>query len=199
MTLKPCTSDYMIATVRGLGLRRNWFPSIVAEQFLESTKDGEISRAPDPVTMIDGDLTFLNNSPDPVSCIVQIIRAPRSVVAQSPNTVIINDSWSFAVGSNPTAEFPTVVQDTMGGKMQLDRPSAAAADLQYGRFFFDTDRSQAWEHIGVLDPQEQLHFRYVASVQTPGIWTAATEFEPRWEAHARWARLLCFATPVGSA
>ena len=32
----------------------------VAEAFLESVKDGEISRSPDPVTMISGDLTWYN-------------------------------------------------------------------------------------------------------------------------------------------
>lgn len=198
MTLKPCTSDYMLSTVRGLGMARHWYPRIVEEAFLESTKDGEISRSPDPVTMIDGDLTFFNNTKDDQHCVIQIVRAPRSIVAQSPNTVIINDSWSHAVGLSPTADFPTVVQDTVGGKMQVDRPSAAAADLHYCRFFYDADSSQAWETIGIVPAGEQLHFRYVASVQTPGVWTAATEFEPHWEAHARWTRLLCFATPVGS-
>ena len=197
MTVKPCCSEFMISTVAGLGMSRSWFPRIVAEAFLESTKDGEIKRSPDPVTMIDGDLSWTNNSSDPQMMFVQILRAPRSVVIQSPTTVVIHDAWSFMVGRSPTADFPSVIQDTFGGKMQYDRPSAAAADLKYCRQFYDGEGSQAWVTVGQIDPQESMHFRYLAAVQTPGVWTTPSEFEPRWEANARWARLLAFAMPVG--
>lgn len=199
MTVKPCTIEYMLSTVDGLGMARHWFPRVIKEAFLESVKDGPITRAPDPVTMIDGDLTYFNNTDDSIHVTVQVIRAPRDIVAQSPNTVVIHDSWSFAKGLTPIADYPSVMQDSFGGKLQIDRPSAAAADLQYGRLFESCDISQAWETVGVLTPGERLHFRYVASVQTPGVWTAATEFEPRWEAQAYWARLVAIGTPVGSA
>lgn len=196
MSIKPCTLDFMLATVDGIGLTRNWFPRIVAESFLESTKDGEIERSPDPVTMIDGDLNWLNNSQDHQNVFVHVLRAPRSVVAQSPSTVVIHDAWSWAVGSSPTADYPSVIQDSFGGKLQYDRPSAAAEDLLYCRQFYDGDSSQAVVNVGQVDPMESLHFRYLAAVQTPGVWTTPTEFDPRWEAHARWARLIAFAVPV---
>lgn len=199
MTVKICTSEYMLSTVKGLGMARHWFPRVVAEAFLESTKDGEITRSPDPVTMIDGDLSWFNNNPDPQIVFVQIARAPRSIVAQSPGTVVIHDAWSWAVGESPTADFPSVIQDTFGGKLQFDRPSAAAADLRYCRQFYDADATTAWVSVGQVDALESLHFRYLAAVQTPGVWTTPSEFDPRWEAHARWARLLAFAVPVGSA
>lgn len=198
MTVKICTSEYMISTVNGLGMARHWYPRIVAEAFLESVKDGEIKRAPDPVTMIEGDLTWFNNTRDPQAVIVQVLRAPRSVVAQSPNTVVIHDAWSFRVGKSPQADYPSVIQNTMGGRLQIDRPSAAAADLQYGRLFVDADSSQSWVTIGRVDAGKSMHFRYLAAVQTPGVWTTATEFEPRWEAQARWTRLLAFAMPVAA-
>jgi hypothetical protein len=199
MTLKPCTSEYMLSSVRGLGMARNWYPRVVQEAFLESKKDGPIKRAPDPVTMIEGDLTWFNNSTDPQVLVMQIERAPRSIVAQSPATVVIHDAWSWAVGLSPRADYPSVIQDTMGGRFQIDRPSAAAKDLKYGRFFLDMESSQAWAPIGVVDAGESLHFRYLAAVQTPGVWTAATEFEPDWEAQARWTRLRALAGPVGLA
>jgi hypothetical protein len=129
---------------------------------------------------------------------VQVLRAPRTVVAQNPNTVIIHDAWSWAVGEDPTADYPSVMQDTMGGKLQIDRPETAPADIRYGRWFFDADACQAWVAIGVVPSMQLLHFRYLAAFQTPGVWTAPSEYEPRWEANARWARLLAFATPVGS-
>lgn len=196
--IRPCTAEYMLAVPGAMGMRRNWFPRIVAERFLTSTKDGEIKRSPDPVTMIEGDLTWFNNSPDDQDVFVQVLRAPRSFVAQSPGTVTIHDAWSHAVGVDPTADYPSVMQDTSGGRMQVDRPETVAEDLKYGRFFFDTDTSQVWVPIGVVPSMQLLHFRYIAAVQTPGVWTTPTEYEPSWEAHARWARLLAFATPVGS-
>lgn len=197
MSVKLCTAEFMTSTVRGLGMSRHWFPRVVAEAFLESSKDGEIKRSPDPVTMIDGDLSWFNNNPDPQVVYVQVIRAPRSIVSQSPGTVVIHDAWSFAVGQSPSADYPSVIQDTFGGRLQFDRPAAAAADLRYCRQFFDGDSTQAWVTIGEVAPQESLHFRYLAAVQTPGVWTTPTEFDARSEAHARWARLLAFATPVG--
>lgn len=197
MTVKLCTSEYFLSTVDGAGPRRAWFPRIVAEAFLESSKDGEIKRSPDPVTMISGDLSWTNNSKAPQVIFVQVIRAPRSIVAQSPSTVVIHDAWSWAVGPSPTADYPSVIQDTFGGKLQYDRPSAAAADLKFARQFFDSDSSQAWVTIGRVEPQESLHFRYLAACQTPGVWTMPTEFDARWEANARWARLIAFALPVG--
>ena len=56
-SLKLCTAEYMISDVRGIGVRNTWLSQVVAEQFLESTREGEIKLSPDPVTMIDGDLT----------------------------------------------------------------------------------------------------------------------------------------------
>lgn len=199
MSIKVCTSEYMLSTVNGLDMRRNWFPSIVAERFLQSKKDGQISRSPDPVTMIDGDLTYYNNTPDPIYIAMQVIRAPRSIVAQNPGTVVIHDAWSWAIGKSPTADFPSVIQDSFGGRGQVDRPENAADKLLYGRYFADGDSSQVWVNVGQLAAEESLHFRYLAAVQTPGVWTSPTEFEPRWEAQARWTRLLAFAMPVGSA
>ena len=196
--IKVCAAEYMLAVPGAVGMRRNWFPRIVAERFLTSFKDGDIKRCPDPVTMIEGDLTWFNNSPDPQDVFVQVTRAPRSVVAQSPNTVVIHDAWSYAIGVDPTADYPSVMQDTVGGRMQVDRPETVAADLKYGRFFFDFDGSQEWVSVGIVPSMELIHFRYLAAVQTPGVWTLPSEFEPSWEAFSRWARLLCFATPVGS-
>jgi hypothetical protein len=188
----------MISTRQGVGLRRGWFPRVVAERYLRATKDGEIKRSPDPVTTIEGDVSWFNSDPDPQNMALQIIRAPRTVVAQNPNTVVIHDAWAVAVGENPTAEYPQVGQDAVGGSMQIDRPETAEADILYGRFFFDADASQAFIPVGVVQPGQGVHARYLAAVQTPGVWTTPSEFEPRWEAHARWVRLLLHASPVGA-
>lgn len=196
MSLKICTAEYMLSNVDGLGMRRNFFRRPVAEVFLESTRDGEIKISPDPVTMIDGDLTYFNNSPDPQQLYVEVHRAPRTIVAQNPSTVVIHDAWSHRVGRNPTAEYPSVIQDTFGGRMQLDRSSTEAKKLKFGRMYLDGDDSQAVVNIGVVPAQQAMHFRYLAAVQTPGVWITPSEFEARWEAYARWTRLVAVASPV---
>lgn len=198
MSLKVCTAEYMISDQNGIGVRRTWLPHIVAEQFLESTRDGEIKLSPDPVTMIDGDLTWFNNSEDRVKVAVSVHRAPRSIVAQNPATVVIHDAWTHRIGKTPSADYPSVIQDTFGGRLQIDRASVAKDMLQFGRFFLDGDDSTVWVDVGVVPPQQSFHFRYLAAVQTPNIWTIPSEFEPRWEAYARWARLRAWGSPVGS-
>lgn len=198
VSIRVCTAEYMLSTVAGLDMRRTWFPRVVAEAFLESTKDGAIQRAPDPVTMIEGDVTWLNNNPDPQFIAVQITRAPRTIVAQNPGTVVIHDAVSWAKGVSPVADYPSVTQDAVGGRAQIDRPEASAENLLFGRLFVDTDSSQVIVLIGELPPDHSLHFRYVASVQTPGTWTSPSEFESRMEANARWTRLVVLASPVGA-
>ena len=197
-SLKLCTAEYMISDVRGIGVRNTWLPQVVAEQFLESTREGEIKLSPDPVTMIDGDLTWFNNSPDPVRVAVLVHRAPRSIVAQNPATVVIHDAWAFQVGKSPSADYPSVIQDTFGGRLQIDRASVAKDLLQFGRFFLDGDDSQTYVDLGTVPAKQSFHFRYLAAVQTPGVWTVPSEFEPRWEAYARWTRLVAIGSPVGA-
>jgi hypothetical protein len=199
MSLKLCTAEFMLSDTNGLGVARTWLPRPIAEQFLESTKDGEIKLSPDPVTMIDGDLTWFNNSGDPQRVVVWVHRAPRTIIAQNPATVVIHDAWSHQVGRSPSADFPSVIADTFGGRLQIDRASAAAADLQFGRYFLDGDDSITAVDLGVIPPRQSFHFRYLAAVQTPNIWTIPTEFEPRWEAYARWTRLVALGAPAVAA
>lgn len=194
---KVCTGEYMISDGNGLGLRRTWFPRIIAEQFLKSTKDGPITIAPDPVTMIDGDLSWYNNSPDRVRVTMLVHRAPRSIIAQNPSTVVIHDAWSKQVGPNPQAERPTVIADSFGGRLQIDRQSVGREKIQFGRWYLESDESQSYVDLGIVPPFQSFHFRYMAAVQTPGTWVVPSEFEPRWEAKANWGRLIALGAPVG--
>lgn len=199
MSLKVCTIEHMLSNADGMDMARSWFPRVVEERFLESTKDGEIKRAPDPVTMIEGDLTWVNYTDDPQNVVIVVMRAPRTIVATSPSTVVIADAWAWAKGENPIADYPSIMQNTFGGRVQIDRPEAAAKDLLYGRFFLDGDSSQESVNIGTVPPFHTVHLRYLAGVYTPGVWTSPSEFEPRYEAYARWTRLTALASPVVSA
>lgn len=196
MSVKPCVSGFMVSTVQGVDMARHWFPRKIKEVMLVSTKDGEIQRAPDPVTMIEGDLTWYNSTDESQRVTVNLLRAPRTIVAQNPVTVVIHDAISWQVAEFPVADYPSVMQDSFGGRLQIDRPEVAADKLQFGRLFFDADSSQAVFDLGEVSAGESFHFRYVCSVQTPGTWTTPSEFEPRWEAFARWARLTAYAEPL---
>lgn len=196
MSLKILTSEFMVSTTEGTGMRRSWFPRIVAEAFLGSTKDGEVSRAPDPVTMVDGDLYWYNNSPSDQYVIVMVTRAPRSIIVQSPGTTVIHDAWSWDIAISPRAEYPGVAQNTAGGRFQIDRGDAPRDTLAYGRVFLDFDARQEYVDVGVVPARQAMHFRHLTAVQTPGIWVLPSEYESRNEAHARWVRLVAFACPV---
>jgi hypothetical protein len=196
MSLKVLTGDYLLSDVNGLGPGRGWFPRIVAEAFLGSTKDGPLKLSPDPVIMINGDLTWANETKAAQRVWVIVHRAPRTVVVQSPSTVVIHDAWSWRIGKSPTADFPTVTQDTFGGRMQIDRSSTADDFLMFGRYFLDGDDTHVYVDAGKVPAGQSLHFRYLAAVQTPGAFTTPTQFDPRWEAHARYARLVALASPL---
>lgn len=196
MSLKVCVGPHMISNVNGTAPARTWYPQVVKQAFLGSTKDGEIERSPDPVTMIEGDLPVANNNLFPIFVRVQVHRAPRSIVSTNPVTVVIHDAYSYAVGVSPQAEYPSVGLDQFGGKLQLDRAATNADDLKYGRYFLDCDDTQRYVTIGIIPPGQSLHFRYLCAVQTPGVWTKPTEDTPRYEAHAYWTRLVALGMPA---
>jgi hypothetical protein len=201
VSLKIQTSEYLISDSRGLGIADTWRPRKLTEAFLESTKDGPIKLSPDPVTMIDGDLTWFNNSRDRQRVAIVVNRAPRSVIVQSPSTVVIHDAVSWMIGEEPEADYPSVAMDTFGGRMQIDRSSVDRNAIQFGRFFLDGEGSQTVIDIGLVQPMHSFHFRYIASVQTPGTWVTPgpdADVEPRWEAYARWTRLVALGSPMGS-
>lgn len=197
-SLKICAAEYCISDTNGFGMRLGFFPRVVAEAFLASTKDGTIERAPDPVTMIDGSLNWFNNTLDDQMVMVNVHKASRSVVTTNPVTVVIHDAWSFDVGVDPQADLPSAVQDAGGGRIQIDRQDVAAADVQYGKFFLDLDDYDEMVPIGLVAQGHSLSFRYQAQVQTPGTWTLASAFQPDFEATANWTRLQALAWPVGS-
>lgn len=196
--LKICSFEYLLSTVDGLGVATDWLPRVVKQAFLQSTKDGDVSISPDPVTMISGDLSWYNNTDDSQFICVIVHRAPRSIVAQSPTTVIIQDAWTTLISPVGTAaDYPSVDADSIGGRLQIDRPDANPDDLLYGRYFLNMDDSQAYVPVGVLPPTWTFNFQYLAAIQTPGTWIEPTQFDGRWEATANWARLIALASPVG--
>lgn len=196
MSIKVCTSEHVISTTAGMAMRRTWFPSYLKGAYLLSTKDGEIQRSPDPVTMIEGDLAFYNNSPAALDVWVTVQRAPRSIVTTQPGTVILQEAYTFDVGIDPSAEEPSVFRDAFGGKMQTDKAATSGKDLKYGRYFLDDLDSLVKVPCGTVPAEQGLHFRYICAVQTPGVWTTPTEEPPRYEANARYVRLFADSLPV---
>lgn len=196
MSIKVCTSDHIVSTTAGMGMRRSWLPGYLKGSYLLSTKDGEIERSPDPVTMIEGDLSFYNGSGGPREVWVSVQRAPRSIVTTQPATVILQEAYTFDIGVDPSAEEPSVFRDAFGGKMQTDKAATSGKDLKYGRYFLDDLDSLVKVPCGVVPVGQGLHFRYICAVQTPGVWTTPTEEPPRYEANARYVRLIADSLPA---
>lgn len=196
--LKICSFEYLLSTVDGLGVATDWLPRVVKQAFLQSTKDGDVSISPDPVTMISGDLSWYNNTDDSQYICVIIHRAPRSITAQSPTTVIIQDAWTTLISPVGTAaDYPSVDADNMGGRLQIDRPAANPDDLLYGRYFLNMDDSQVYVPVGIVPPTWTFNIQYLTAIQTPGTWIEPTQFNGEWSATANWARLIALASPVG--
>lgn len=196
MALRLCAGENLSSTSDGVGLSPTWFPRIVAQSYVTATKDGTIKRAPDPVPTISGDVVWTNTASVAQNVTVTIRRAPRTVATTSPNTVVIHDAWSWAKGLDATADYPSVSQETLGGGFQTDRPETDPKDIQRGYTYFDFDASQTIIHLGDVGPDHNIHVRYIAAIQTPGTWTVPSEFEPRWEANARYAWLTVIARPA---
>jgi hypothetical protein len=168
----------------------------VQQAFLQSTKDGNISISPDPVTMIQGAMNWFNSSSDPQFITVMVHRAPREITVQDPCTIIITDGWSFQVGTNPQAVTPAVTDDTFGGRLQVDPPDTLAANLSFARYFLLCDDSVSYVPVGVVQPGQSFEFQYLAAVQTPGTWTQPTAFTGEYIAYAYWTRLVALASPA---
>ena len=196
MGLALCCAEHMISDRNGIGLRSTWFPRVVDEAMLKATKDGEIQYAPDPVTTIEGSLYWFNNTPDDQSVSVLVKRAPRSIITTNPCTVTLQDAWTFQVSKNPTADDPAISTDGFGGKLMKNTASTAADKLEFCRLFLDCDVSQVWVPLGVVPAREAFHFRYLCAVFTPGLWIEAEKPAPRYEAKARFTRLIAFASPA---
>lgn len=198
MSMKLCVGKHLVSNTTGLGMARTWYPQVIKEAFLGSQKDGDIERSPDPVTMISGDLYVPNNNVGDIFVWVQVHRGPRSIVSTNPVTVVIHDAYSKAVGVNPQAEYPSVGLDQFGGKLQINKASTGSDDLKFGRYFLDCDDTSSDIEIGVIKSGETLQFRYLAAVQTPGVWTEPTGDGPSpiYKAHANWTRLVALAVPA---
>lgn len=204
--LKLCTAESMLSNVNGLGMRRAWYPRVITQAFLEADEDkeGEIARAPDPVTMIEGELSWFNNTGVDQWVTVFVHRAPRSIVTSNPITVLLLDGWSWKVGRSPAADRPTMSLDAFGGKQQIDRPSVSPSELKYGRLFLDGDDSQRAVPLGIVRQREAFHFRYLCGVQTPGAWITTSDQDsqassPQFETQAHWTRLIALAAPMVTA
>lgn len=191
MSLKICTAEFMVSDAKGFGLSQTWLPRIVAERFVQSTRDGTVARAPDPVPFIDADLAWTNTSTDPQHLTVSVHRASRSLVTSDPNTLVFDDAVSWSVGKSPTAARPAAVDNGIGGRIKRAR---STQNLKFSRLFIDRGDWVSYHDIGPVLPEQSIHFRYMCLFSTPGEWRASVQ--PRYEASARWARLRAFASPM---
>lgn len=192
MSLQICTSEWMASGPQGTGFSPAWLPRIVAERFAGSAKDGEVSRAPDPVPVIDTMLTWTNTTGAWQDCRLVVHRASRSVITSNPNTVVLDDGVSWDVGQSPRAALPTVSADGVGARIKTT-PNILNETI-YGRLFNDWDDWTSIHTIGAVAAGETVDIRYQCALTTPGQWRGGSS--PLHQSFARWARLLLWAAPL---
>lgn len=190
MSLKICAAEFMISDSVGTGFSQSFLPTVVATRDAVSGKDGNVDRAPDQVVFIDSEILWTNTYEDPVHVAVSVHRAPRSLVSSSPNTLVLDDAWTFDVGESPNAPVPSGTNSGVGIRFQT-RQNAYA--LVYTRIFRDFPDSVSYVEVGAVDPGQTVHFRYRCLFSTPGGWR--TPVQPLHIAQARWARLRMWVAP----
>jgi hypothetical protein len=190
MSLKICAAEFVISDSRGTGLTQSWLPTMAAEQMATSGKDGNVDRSPDQVQFIDAEILWTNSANESVHARVSIHRAPRSITTSAPNTVVLDDAWTWDVGVSPSAPTPFGTNSGVGGRLATRQSFEANA---YSRYFRDYPDSVSYQEIGEIEPGETMHFRYRCLFSTPGVWRTAAQ--PLHVAYARWARLRLWTSP----
>lgn len=191
MSLSICTSAWMFTGPAGTGPNDAWYPRIVRERMLASSRDGSVERAPDPVPFIDGDLAWTNETSAVQVCVLLLHRAPRRMVAANPNTYALDDAISWDVGLSPNAPTPYAQNSGIGARA-MNTP-ATVNQTYYGRLFRSWDSSVRREQIGEVEPGETVHVRYSALYTTPGSWRAPSQGLQ--VVRAYWAKLQLWAGP----
>lgn len=191
MSLRVCTAEYMLSTSKGTGFAPSWLPQVVAERMATSGRDGTVDRAPDGIPFIETDILWTNMTGDPLHLHMSMQRASRSLVTSNPNTVTITDAYAFDTGISPSAPAPASATDGFGARLKANRSTATS--LLFGRMFRDIPDWVTNVEIGLLEPEESVHFRYRALFSTPGQWRTGSS--ARHEMYARWARLRLWSAP----
>lgn len=192
LSLKVCVAEFMLSDTVGTGFAMSWFPTLVAESLVASTKDGTVDNSPDAVTFIDADLTWTNGGDDPVHLMMAVRRASRTLVTSNPNKVVLDDAYSWDIATSPAAPRPTATRNGVGIMAKIS--PALASTLQFGHLFGDRADWIHYEEIGQCDPGLTLQFRYMCLFSTPGTWRTA--ITPKHEAWARYVQLRLFAAPM---
>lgn len=190
MSLRICTAEFIVSDSTGTGFSQAWLPFLAADRMATSGKDGNVDRAPDQVPFIDSEILWTNTYADPVHPMVSIHRAPRSLVTSSPNTLVLDDAWTWDIGLSPAAPTPLGTNSGVGVRFQTRQ---SAYSLVYTRFFRDFPDSVSYVEMDAVDPGQTLHFRYRCLYSTPGGWR--TPVQPLHIAQARWARLRLWIAP----
>lgn len=190
MSLKLCTFEHLLSDSNGMGFTRSWLPTLVAERMAVSGRDGQVDRSPDQIPFIDTEILWTNTTDEPVHATVAVHRASRFLLSSSPNTLVLDDVWSFEIGESPSAPAPGGTSNGIGTRIKTRR---SYQSLIFSRIFRDYPDWVSYVEVGAIDPGDSVHFRYRCMFSTPGEWRTA--IQPRYEANARWTRLRMFTTP----
>lgn len=191
MSLRICAAEFILSDSGGTGFSQAWLPTMVAERMLTSTKDGPVDRAPDPVPFIDGDLLWTNPYDFPVHSMMAIHKASRFLLSSNPNTLVLDDVYTWDIGPSPAAPMPSGTVSGFGVRQQQNRQSQTP--MIFCRIFRDEPDAISYIDLGEIPAGDSVHFRYRCLFSTPGNWR--TPLQPRFEAAARYTRLRLWTAP----
>lgn len=168
MSVRVCTDEHFMSTNALTAFAAGTLPRIAAEQRAESAHDGDIQQLADPVTMIDTTLRWRNSTGLPQQAVVEVDLAPRSLVVSNPNALSINDSFGVLIGAS--TEQPQI-QNSLGESLFRARRNDFRAPSMAFQTSFDDQPGGAFTICpGVVPDGQELAFRYVCTVSTPGNW-----------------------------
>lgn len=190
MSQKLCTMEALLSDSVGMEFSSSWLPTLVAQRMDVSARDGGVDRAPDQVPFIDSEILWTNATDQTVAVQVQVQRASRSLISSTPNTVVLDDAWTWEIAESPSAPTPFGTNNGVGTRIKTVKSTQS---LEFSRIFRDYPGWASFVHVGACDPGDTVHFRYRALFSTPGEWRTAVQ--PRHEVWARYVRLRMFTRP----
>lgn len=191
MSMRICVDEYFTSDLSGLSLGESAVGRSVTASRFESAADGELKRSSEPVTMIEGTVSWRNNTGVDQYVVLLLHFAPRKTVTSNPNAVSISDSWGYDVGSSPRVDAPDHLLGDVFARYRLNDWSDAG--FAYGTRFYDFPDRQLWPHIGVVPAGQAVSAiaRTQTAIQDPWREPSASYFE----SYAYWLRMQLWAWP----
>ncbi|WP_182349327.1 hypothetical protein [Tomitella gaofuii] len=193
MSTRVCVDEHFLSTNAMTGFALGTLPRLVVEQRAKSAHDGDVKQLSDPVVFIDMTLRWRNTTDLVQRAMVEVMMAPRQVVVSNPNAIAITDAYGCRIGTS--TDLPEVDVSLGETKIRARRNDFRAPSMAFQTTFDDTGGGVVHVCPGVVKPGEEIAFRYLATVSTPGNWRQPDT--PRMSVKLNYAMLSLFTALEG--